>query len=43
VPLAKVAKRTTENPQVRRVEAGLLLGSCTVLVLIFAIASSAGS
>ena len=43
VPLTKVAKRTTENPQVRRVEAGLLLGSCTVLVLIFAIASSAGS
>ncbi|HEY7830559.1 MAG TPA: sugar transferase [Solirubrobacteraceae bacterium] len=43
VPIAKVAKRTAGDPQVRRVEAGLLLSTCTVLVLIFAIASSAGS
>ncbi len=41
VPLAKVARRITGDPHVRRVEAGLLLGSCTLLVLIFAIASSA--
>lgn len=41
VPLGKVAKRMGGDPQVRRVEAGLLLGSCTLLVLIFAIASSA--
>jgi lipopolysaccharide/colanic/teichoic acid biosynthesis glycosyltransferase len=43
VPLAKVAARMTGDPQLRRVEAGLLLGACTVLVLIFAIASSAGA
>jgi lipopolysaccharide/colanic/teichoic acid biosynthesis glycosyltransferase len=43
VPLAKVARRVNGDPQVRRVEAGLLLGSCTVLVLIFALASSAGA
>ncbi len=43
VPLAKVGQRMVGDPQVRRVEAALLLGSCTVLVLIFAIASSAGS
>jgi lipopolysaccharide/colanic/teichoic acid biosynthesis glycosyltransferase len=41
VPLAKVARRMGGDPQVRRVEAGVLLGACTVLVLIFAIASSA--
>jgi lipopolysaccharide/colanic/teichoic acid biosynthesis glycosyltransferase len=41
VPLGKVARRMTGDPQVRRIEAGLLLGSCTLLVLIFAIASSA--
>lgn len=40
VPLTKVGGRMTGDPQVRRVEAGLLLGACTVLVLIFAIASS---
>jgi lipopolysaccharide/colanic/teichoic acid biosynthesis glycosyltransferase len=43
VPLLKVARRTTGDPQVRRLEAGVLLGACTVLMLIFAIASSAGS
>ncbi|MFI5010279.1 MAG: sugar transferase [Solirubrobacterales bacterium] len=43
VPLAKVSRRMAGDPQVRRVEAGLLLGACTVLVLIFAIASSAGA
>ncbi|HEV3071585.1 MAG TPA: sugar transferase [Solirubrobacteraceae bacterium] len=41
VPLGKVARRMGGDPQVRRVEAGVLLGACTVLVLIFAIASSA--
>jgi lipopolysaccharide/colanic/teichoic acid biosynthesis glycosyltransferase len=41
VPLGKVAKRMTGDPQVRRVEAAVLFGSCTLLVLIFAIASSA--
>ncbi len=40
VPFVKVARRMTDDPQVRRLEAGLLLGSCTVLMLIFAIASS---
>jgi lipopolysaccharide/colanic/teichoic acid biosynthesis glycosyltransferase len=40
VPLAKVARRMSGDPQVRRVEAGVLLGACTLLVLIFAIASS---
>lgn len=43
VPLGKVFKRMSGDPQVRRIEAGLLLGSCTLLVLIFAIASSANS
>jgi lipopolysaccharide/colanic/teichoic acid biosynthesis glycosyltransferase len=43
VPIAKVTKRMTGDPQVRRVEAGLLLGACTALMLIFVIASSAGS
>jgi lipopolysaccharide/colanic/teichoic acid biosynthesis glycosyltransferase len=41
VPLAKIAGRVSGDPQVRRAEAALLLGSCTVLMLIFAIASSA--
>jgi lipopolysaccharide/colanic/teichoic acid biosynthesis glycosyltransferase len=41
VPLAKVGRRMLGDPQVRRVEAGLLFGACTVLMLIFAIASSA--
>lgn len=41
VPLAKVTGRMAGNPQVRRAEAALLLGSCTLLMLIFAIASSA--
>jgi lipopolysaccharide/colanic/teichoic acid biosynthesis glycosyltransferase len=41
VPLGKGARRVSGDPQVRRIEAGLLLGSCTLLVLIFAIASSA--
>ena len=41
VPLGKVARRMGGDPQVRRVEAALLFGSCTLLVLIFAIASSA--
>jgi lipopolysaccharide/colanic/teichoic acid biosynthesis glycosyltransferase len=43
VPLTKVARRFTGDPQVRRFEAGLLLSACTVLVLIFAIASSASA
>ncbi|HEY7951624.1 MAG TPA: sugar transferase [Solirubrobacteraceae bacterium] len=42
VPLTKAARRFTGDPQVRRFEAGLLLSACTVLVLIFAIASSSG-
>jgi lipopolysaccharide/colanic/teichoic acid biosynthesis glycosyltransferase len=41
VPLSKVARRMAGDPQVRRGEAGLLLSACTVLVLVFAIASSA--
>ena len=41
VPLAKVARRMGGEGQARRVEAGLLLGTCTLLALIFAIASSA--
>jgi lipopolysaccharide/colanic/teichoic acid biosynthesis glycosyltransferase len=40
VPLSKMAKQMTGNPRARRMEAGLLLGSCAVLLLIFAIASS---
>jgi lipopolysaccharide/colanic/teichoic acid biosynthesis glycosyltransferase len=40
VPLTKVARRMAGDPQVRRLEAGLLLSACAVLVLIFAIASS---
>jgi lipopolysaccharide/colanic/teichoic acid biosynthesis glycosyltransferase len=40
VPLTKVARRLSGDPQVRRFEAGVLLSACTVLVLIFAIASS---
>jgi lipopolysaccharide/colanic/teichoic acid biosynthesis glycosyltransferase len=40
VPLSKMARQMTGDPRVRRVEAGLLLGSCAVLLLIFAIASS---
>jgi lipopolysaccharide/colanic/teichoic acid biosynthesis glycosyltransferase len=40
VPLGKVAGRIAGDPQVRRVEAGLLLSACTLLMLIFAIASS---
>jgi lipopolysaccharide/colanic/teichoic acid biosynthesis glycosyltransferase len=43
VPLRKVAGRLGGNPQMRRIEAGMLLGACTLLVLIFAIASNAGS
>jgi lipopolysaccharide/colanic/teichoic acid biosynthesis glycosyltransferase len=43
VPLTKVGGRMAGDPQVRRIEAGLLLGACTVLMLIFAIASSAGA
>jgi lipopolysaccharide/colanic/teichoic acid biosynthesis glycosyltransferase len=43
VPLGKIARRMTGDPDVRRIEAGLLLGAGTVLMLIFAIASSAGS
>jgi lipopolysaccharide/colanic/teichoic acid biosynthesis glycosyltransferase len=41
VPLAKIVRRASGDPEVRRLEAGVLLGACTVLVLIFAIASSA--
>jgi len=40
VPLSKMAKQMTGDPRVRRLEAGLLLGSCAVLALIFMIASS---
>jgi lipopolysaccharide/colanic/teichoic acid biosynthesis glycosyltransferase len=40
VPLAKVARRMGGDQHLRRMEAGVLLGACTVLVLIFAIASS---
>jgi lipopolysaccharide/colanic/teichoic acid biosynthesis glycosyltransferase len=40
VPLSKVARRMTGDPRVRRVEAALILGTCAVLMLTFAIASS---
>lgn len=39
VPLSKVARQIA-GPRVRRIEAGLLLGSCAVLGLMFVIASS---
>jgi lipopolysaccharide/colanic/teichoic acid biosynthesis glycosyltransferase len=42
VPLSKVARRMIGDPRVRRAEAGLLLGSCAVLGLMFVIASSGG-
>jgi lipopolysaccharide/colanic/teichoic acid biosynthesis glycosyltransferase len=41
VPLAKVARRMTSDSHTRRVEAGALLAACSLLVLIFVIASSA--
>lgn len=41
VPLSKVARQIT-GPRVRRIEAGLLVGSCAVLGLMFVIASSGG-
>jgi lipopolysaccharide/colanic/teichoic acid biosynthesis glycosyltransferase len=40
VPLSKMTRQMTGDPRVRRLEAGLLLGSCAVLGLIFMIASS---
>ncbi len=43
VPLRKVAGRASGEARPRRLEAGLLLGSCTALVLLFAIASNAGA
>jgi lipopolysaccharide/colanic/teichoic acid biosynthesis glycosyltransferase len=43
VPFAKVLKRASGDPQVRRFEVGVLFSACTVLVLIFAIASSANA
>jgi lipopolysaccharide/colanic/teichoic acid biosynthesis glycosyltransferase len=43
VPLVKVVRRTSADPQVRRLEAGALFGACTALMLIFVIASSGGS
>jgi lipopolysaccharide/colanic/teichoic acid biosynthesis glycosyltransferase len=43
VPLIKVGARMVGDPHVRRVEAGVLLGGCSVLMFIFALASSAGS
>lgn len=42
VPLSKVAGRMLGDPRVRRVEAGLLLGACAILMLAFVIASSGG-
>jgi lipopolysaccharide/colanic/teichoic acid biosynthesis glycosyltransferase len=41
VPLTKVASCMTGDPRVRRAEAGVLFGACSVLALIFVIASSA--
>jgi lipopolysaccharide/colanic/teichoic acid biosynthesis glycosyltransferase len=43
VPLVKVAGRMASDPEVRRIEAGVLLTACGVLTLIFAIVSSGGS
>jgi lipopolysaccharide/colanic/teichoic acid biosynthesis glycosyltransferase len=43
VPISKMARKMMGDPRVRRVEAGLLLGACAVLVLTFAIASSGGA
>jgi lipopolysaccharide/colanic/teichoic acid biosynthesis glycosyltransferase len=40
VPLSKVTGRLTGDPRVRRVEAALILGTCAVLMLTFAIASN---
>jgi lipopolysaccharide/colanic/teichoic acid biosynthesis glycosyltransferase len=40
VPLSKVARRMTDDPRMRRIEAALILGTCAVLMLTFAIANS---
>jgi lipopolysaccharide/colanic/teichoic acid biosynthesis glycosyltransferase len=40
VPLAKIGRQMTGDPRVRRMEGVLLVGSCALLLLIFAIASS---
>ena len=40
LPLSKMARRMVGDPRVRRVEAGLLLGVCALLLLTFALASS---
>ncbi|HWX87732.1 MAG TPA: sugar transferase [Solirubrobacteraceae bacterium] len=39
VPLSKVARRMSGDPRVLRVEAALILGTCALLMLTFAIAS----
>jgi lipopolysaccharide/colanic/teichoic acid biosynthesis glycosyltransferase len=40
VPVSRMAGRVTRDPRVRRVEAGLLLGACALLLVTFALASS---
>jgi lipopolysaccharide/colanic/teichoic acid biosynthesis glycosyltransferase len=43
VPLRKVLRSSLHNPRARRIEACLMLGGCTLLALVFALASSSGS
>ncbi len=40
LPLSKMAQRMTGDPRVRRVEAGVLVGACALLLFTFALASS---
>jgi lipopolysaccharide/colanic/teichoic acid biosynthesis glycosyltransferase len=42
VPVSKVLRSMVKDPRVRRVEAGLFLGVCAVLVVTFAIVSGSG-
>jgi lipopolysaccharide/colanic/teichoic acid biosynthesis glycosyltransferase len=42
VPLTKVLRKSLHNPRARRIEASLLFGSCALLALVFALASSGG-
>jgi len=43
VPLSKMAKRMSRDPRGRRIEAGLLVGACALLILTFTLASSGGA
>ncbi len=43
VPLVKVLQRSLHSPRTRRIEASLLLGACALLVLVFALATTANA